>query len=255
MRGAGSMKIILFCLSLLISSWAMPVYAQEDTALQNEELATVVKIEGKARILPKDSIKKHKAAAGEKLFPGDRIISYNGTKVIIKLTDGSDLIMDEASELLFFDVDRLRQDVGEVYYKIKKRVASKGLKVETSLSIIGIKGTEFIVDLRDEGEIALNEGLIGIESLHAEFELHKEKVMQEYERYKQEQMDGFEAYKAEAEKEVVSYVKAFDLHAGRALSFGKSERCEEECSSYVSEKKLSSEAKERFERYEAMLSR
>lgn len=255
MREERSVKIILLCLSLLISSWAMPVYADEDTALQNKELATVVTIEGAARVLPKESIKKHKAAAGEKLFPGDRIISYRGTKVIIKLTDGSDLIMDEASELIFLEVDRLRQDVGEVYYKIKKRAASKGLKVETALSIIGIKGTEFIVDLRDEGEIALNEGFIGIESLHAEFELHKEKVMQEYERYKQEQMDGFEAYKAETQKEIVSYVKAFDLHAGRVLSFGKAERCEGECSSYVSEKNLSSATKERFERYKAMLRR
>lgn len=247
------MKIILFCLSLLIVSWSLPVYAQDELMPQDRALAVVIKIEGTARVLSKDSIKKHKAAVGENLCAGDRIITYTDTKVIIKLRDGSDLIMDEACELLFLDVDRLRQDAGEVYYKIKKRVGVKGLKIETSLSIIGIKGTEFIVDLRDEGEIALNEGFIGIESLHAEFELHKQKVMQAYEQYKQEQMDGFEAYKAEADKEVVSYVKAFDLEPGRMLSFGKAERCEEECSSYVSEKKLSSETKERFESYQAML--
>ncbi len=250
-----SVRIILWCLSLVILSWGVSEHALEGVASQKRELAVVEEIEGKARVLPEGSIKKHKAAACEKLFAGDRVITYTGTKVIIRLADGSDLIMNEASELLFLDIDRLRQDAGEVYYKIKKRVAAKGLKVETPLSIIGIKGTEFIVDLKDEGEIALNEGLIGIESLHAEFELHKQKVLQAYEQYKQEQMDGFEAYKAEAEKEVVSYVKAFDLEAGSVLSFSKAERCKEACSSYVSEKTLSSETKERFERYEEMLRR
>ena len=55
------------------------------------------------------------------------------------------------------------------------------------------------------------------------------------------------------EKEVVSYVKTFDLNPGRVLHFSKAECCEEECASYISEKDLSFETKERFERYEALL--
>ena len=248
------MRVLLFCLSLITVAWAMSVDTQEDCISKNAYLGMVVKIEGKAKVLAKDSIKKHNVAAGEEFYAGDRIITYIRSKVTIKLPDGSNIILNEASELLFVSPDKLRQDAGEVYYKIKKREAAKGLKVETSFSIIGVKGTEFIVDLGDQGEIALNEGVIGIESLHDEFELHKQKVMQEYEKYKQEQMNGFEAYKAKAEDEIVSYVKVFDLEPGRMLRFSKAEHCEKECSSHVSEKGLSSDIKERFETYKAMLS-
>jgi FecR-like protein len=232
----------------------MPMQMQDDCTSKSVPLGVIVQIEGKAKVLSKDSIKKHKAAKEEKLYAGDRVITYTDSKAIIKLKDGSAVILNKASELLFITPNRLRQDAGEVYYKIKKRVAAKGLKIETSFSIIGIKGTEFIVDLDDQGEIALNEGVIGIASLHAAFELHKQKMMQAYEKYKQEQMDGFEAYKAKDEEEIVSHVKAFDLEPGRMLSFSSAEHCEQACSSRVKEKMLSSDVKERFEIYKAMLS-
>lgn len=248
------MKVIIFWFSLVTLVWTMPLNAQDDCSSQKQAIATVITIEGKAKVLSKESITKHRAVKGERLFEGDKIMTGTAAMVIIKLKDDSKLILDEASELLFLGADRLRQETGEVYYKIKKRVESKGLKVETSFSIIGVKGTEFIVNLREKGEVALNEGLIGIESLQAEFELHKKKVMQEYEKYKQEQMDGFEAYKSQLEDETISYVKAFDLEAGRVLKFSDAKQCEESCSSHVSEKELSSELKERFEAYKAMLS-
>lgn len=245
-------KIIMFWLSLISLTFAMSVDLEKDASdCHDQSLGIIVAVNGKANVLSEKSIRKHKAIQGEKLFAGDKLITNAKSKLIMELADGSKVILNESSELILVRFDRMKQDSGEVYYQIKKRVGTKGLKVETSFSIIGIKGTEFIVDLNEKGEIALNEGLVGIESLHAEFELHRQKLMQEYEKYKKEQIDGFEAFKSM--EEIVSYVKEFDLEAGKKLSFGSSDLCQDACESHVSENEFSDETKERFEAYRIML--
>ena len=248
------MKILLVCISLVSMIWAMPVDVEENDTyeLEKTSVAVITKIDGKAKILSKDSIKKHKAKLGEALFEGDTLITYAQAKVLVELDDSSKVILNESSELSFMDKDNLKHVSGEVYYKIKSRKASKGLKVETPFSIMGIKGTEFIVDTKGKGQIALNEGLIGIESLHANFELHKQKVMEEYEKFKSEQNTAFEAYKAELTGKTISYVKEFDLEAGKVLDFSEGSDCKEACESKVDENDMSEELTKRFEMYDQM---
>lgn len=243
--------IALFCLISLGS--AMTAATQEKSSVPKGSVAVIVKIEGSAKVLSKESIKKHQAKAGEVLYAGDKLITYAGTKAIVELDDHSNLVLNAGSELAFVDSNTLKQSTGEVYYKINTRPSTQGLKVETPFSIMGIKGTEFIVDSEGEGQIALNEGLVGIESLSADFELHKQKVMQEYEKFKEEQNAAFEAYKAEAEGEVITYVKAFDLEAGKVLNFSDAQNCQEECASQVNETEIPQELQKRFEMYQEMI--
>ena len=248
------MRSFIAWLTLLSLSFAMPIDIEEEIdILEKKSVAVIVKIEGKAKVLSKKSIKKHKAELGEALFEGDTLITYVDTRVLVELDDCSSVILNESSELSFTDVKNLKQASGEVYYKIKTRKSSQGLKVETPFSIMGIKGTEFIVDARGKGEIALNEGLVGIESLYANFELHKAKVMAEYKRFKDEQNTAFEAYKTELAGETISYVKEFDLEAGKSLHFDDAENCQEACESQVSEKEISEDFKKRFEMYKEMI--
>jgi len=227
---------------------------REINGLETEktQFAIILKIEGKAKVLSAESIKKHKAVIDEALFQGDKLITYADSKVLIELGDKSKLVLNENAELTLVDRETLRQGSGEVYYKIEKRANSQGLKVETPFSIIGIKGTEFIVNSDENGEIALNEGLIGVEALHAAFELHKKKVMADYEAFKNKQMQEFEAYKAQAHEEVVTYVKAFDLQESKMLRFGDASDCEEDCESKVNELDFTDETKRRFKSYQAM---
>lgn len=234
---------------------AMPVdtEANDSNEPEKKSVAVIVKIDGKAKVLPHKSIKKHQAKQGEALFEGDKLITYEEAKVLVELDDSSNVILNAGSELSFLDCNNLKQNAGEIYYKIKTRKSSQGLKVETPFSIMGIKGTEFIVDAQGKGEIALNEGLVGIESLHADFELHKQQVMAEYEKFKNEQNTAFEAYKAEMDGEIVSYVKAFDLEAGNVLHFSDAENCKEACESQVDEKVMSEDLKKRFEMYKEMI--
>jgi len=248
------MKLLMIFFSLTSMMWAMAVDIKgEASTLEKKSLVVIQKIEGKAKVLSKKSIKKHKAVQGETLYEGDILITYNETKVMVKLQDCSYLILNAGSELSFISASKLKQVSGEVYYKIKTRQASQGLKIETPFSIMGIKGTEFIVDTKGRGQIALNEGLVGIASLHADFELHKQNVMAEYEKFKEEQKSGFEGYKAEAEGKVISYTKAFDLNAGKVLNFSQAQHCEEDCESRVDERDISDELSRRFEMYADMI--
>jgi len=242
------MKLLIIFFTLLTT-----MCAQTPLNTDRQSIATIVKLEGKAKVLSHSSIKKHKAKLGETLFEGDKLITYSEAKVLVELDDTSKIILNAGSELSFSDRKKLKQVTGEVYYKIQTRKASQGLKVETPFSIMGIKGTEFIVDTNGKGQIALNEGLVGIESLHANFELHKKKVMAEYEKFKSEQNAAFEAYKAEANGKIVSYVKAFDLEAGKVLDFSEAQECEEECESKVAESDMSEDMQKRFEMYAEMI--
>jgi len=248
------MRLLFICISLVSMIWAMPVDGEENDTyeLEKTSVAVIKKIDGKAKVLSKNSIKKHKAKLGEALFEGDTLITYAQAKVLVELDDCSKVILNESSELSFMDKDNLKQVSGEVYYKIKSRKATKGLKIETPFSIMGIKGTEFIVDAKEEGQIALNEGLVGIESLHANFELHKQNVMQAYEKFKNEQNTAFEAYKAESNCKTITYVKEFDLEAGKVLDFSEGSDCKEACESKVHENDMSEQLSKRFEMYDQM---
>ncbi|MDF1881452.1 FecR domain-containing protein [Sulfurimonas sp. MAG313] len=247
------MKLLILYLSLVSMLFSMPIEKHKNDTLEKTSVAVITKIDGKAKILSKSSIKKHKAKLGESLFEGDRLITYMQATVLVELYDSSKIIVAPSSELSFLDKNTLKQGQGEVYYKIKTRKASQGLKVETPFSIMGIKGTEFIVDSQGQGQIALKEGLVGIESLYANFELHKKKVMEEYEKFKSEQNSAFEAYKAESNGQIIIYVKAFDLESGKVLNFSQSSECNESCESKVQEIDISDELNRKFAMYEKML--
>jgi len=245
------MKSILLVLTLLISLSAQENITQEQE-LEAFPIATIMQIEGKAKILPANSIKKHRATLGEGLLAGDRLIAYDHTKVLIKLLDSSNIILDENAELLLSSENDFTQERGEIYYSITKRAKSVGLKVHTPFSIIGIKGTEFIVNFKDQGRIALNEGLVGITSPGADFELYKEKTLSDFEKYQRQQKQGFEEYKRNIEDEIAAYVKSFDLQANKMLTFGAAKNCKSDCEKQVVEDDFSQEIIERFKGYQEM---
>lgn len=244
-----TVKSFVLLFSLVLTMWAEPV----ENVIEKDCIAVILKIDGEVKVLSKESIKKHKAKSGESLFSGDRLISYENSTAVVKLKDNSKVILDDSSEIVFTDFKNIKQDSGEVYYNIEKRTKAEGLLVSTPFSIMGIKGTEFIVNATGNGEIALNEGVIGIESLSADFELHKKAIMEEYEKFKDKQMKEFEAYKTQKEEYVVTYVKTFDLEPRKVLNFISSDECEESCEKRVDENEFTDDLDKRFEEYKAML--
>jgi len=216
-------------------------------------IAIITKIDGTAKILPADSFKKHKAKVGEGLLVGDTLFSYKDTKVLVTLLDDSPIILNENAELLFSSDRHLNHEHGEIYYRIVKRSKSRGLQVETPFSIIGIKGTEFIVRYDQEGEIALNEGVIGVSSLGEAFELHQKKNISDFEKYQKQQDAEFAEYQRQQEEDFTSYVKQFDLHSNKVIRFKSAQNCKQNCEKQVLQEDFTPEIAKHFKSYQMMI--
>ena len=213
-----SMKLFLL---LFITFFGLG-HVAADTGSKVEEkmpVATLYKMDGLIKVLPKGSIRKHKAKVSQAIYAGDMVLSYKKSHVLLKLNDGSKVVLDESSSIRFY-LNTVEQESGKVYYDIQKRSAKNALKVKTAFAIIGIKGTTFIVQAEPNFQsVSLQKGKIEIASVKERFELHRKKVLAEFKKYKSEQNQGFEAYKKQAEEKIVSHVNSFIMESGKKVTF------------------------------------
>lgn len=197
----------LFILSLLLIS----------LSFGNDVIGTITKIQGKVKVLKDGEIRKITATENQELFKNDLIITYTKAMANVKLKDGSKITLNQKSKLSLISNNNIKQESGKVYYNIQKR-GINGLKVTTNFSIIGVKGTQFIItDEEGNKSLSLKEGLVGVSSLTKEFELHKKSIYDEMEAFKKE----FQSYKKEENKEFLEYTKSFDLQENQTISFDK----------------------------------
>lgn len=185
--------------------------------LGNEVVGIITKIQGKVKILKDGEIRKIAAIEKQELYKNDLIITYKKAMANIELNDGSKITLAPKSKLSLKNNNNLKQHNGKIYYNIQKR-GSIGLKVATNFSIIGVKGTQFIITDEDGNKsLSLKEGLVGVSSLDKEFELHKKSIYDEMEAFKKE----FNQYKDEEKKEFLQYTKSFDLQENQTILFNK----------------------------------
>ena len=204
-------------------------------------LAKIAKIQGSVKVLKAGEIKKSDAVLNQDIFEGDMVITASASMASIIFVDKSKIVLDENAKLKVEGFDKLAQDGGKVYYSIKKRGA-QGLKVATNFAVIGVKGTKFLItDDEKNRQVSLKEGLVGVQSLKEEFELHRKKEMDEYEAYKREMAGEFDEYKKELEKGFTEFVKEFDLKPNQTISFDGNK---------VDEEKSLEEVAKEFSRFE-----
>ena len=228
--------------TLAFCAMATLVHASD---VAKDVVGKVIKVEGSVKVAQIGSIKKSTLKVDQNIHKDELISTATSSLVVIKLNDASDLVVDEKSSLSFHSEQEMEQTEGKVYYKITSRQAANALKVKTPFSIIGIKGTEFIVDTdKEDASIKLKEGLLGIESIKEEFELYRKKVQADYEKFVSSQTDAFEEYKNAQVKGFAQKTKAFDLHKQNTLSFD---------GNTVSEKAWSAEDDAEFSRFENMI--
>ncbi|MEA1982730.1 MAG: FecR domain-containing protein [Campylobacterota bacterium] len=202
----------LMVLSIIISMFS---YVNASAAIGSVEL-----FKGTVKIKNESSIKKNRVTLGQEVLAGDMIISSKNASVKLKLTDGSVLILDEKSTIHFSSLSEAEQVEGKVLYKITSRDSKNSLKVKTPFAIIGIKGTTFIINATENSSVSLQEGLIGVSAIDAEFELYRKKVQKEFDDYLSEQDLAFEEFKNEQDKYAIAEpTKEFDLEAGNKISF------------------------------------
>ncbi len=199
------------------------------TVLNAQNIVGKIKsFNGTIKVKSEGSIKKKKVTSNIDIKAGDLVTTSSNSSIEIKLIDGSLIVLAQRSTIHFTSVYEAQQIEGKVLYSITSRDAKNSLKIETPFAVIGIKGTKFIINATENESVTLKEGLIGVTSLNAEFELYRKKLDDEFSAFKaqseaaiQHEKDEFEKYKKDSytkyEKPIIT--KEFDLHALHRISF------------------------------------
>jgi len=182
-------------------------------------IGSVELVSGSAKVKSEDSLKKKKLFVGLEISRGDLVTTSRDAKVLIKLLDGTSVIMDKNSIVHFISLNLTEQKDGKVYYKVRSRDAKNSLKIKTSFAIIGIKGTTFIVEAGRKASVKLKEGLIDVESVKGKFELYRKKVQKQFEDFMRREQSAFEEYKQSQRPGFVEITDKFELQAGQGFSF------------------------------------
>ncbi|MEA2100269.1 MAG: FecR domain-containing protein [Campylobacterota bacterium] len=185
-------------------------------------VGSVESVSGIVKVKSEGSFKKSKVLVGLELNEGDLVTTSKKGSLVIKLSDGSTVVVDVSSSIHFKNGNMVEQEGGKIFYKITSRSSKNSLKIKTPFAIIGIKGTTLIVNSTDDTSVILKEGLIGVESIKEEFELYRKKVQEEFKNYVSQQQSEFEKFKnAQNRYAIAESVKEFDLQAGNRISFSE----------------------------------
>ena len=132
--------------------------------------------------------------------------TYKNSKARIQLADKSKILLTENATLEFKDDLNLFVETGRVLFSINKREATRSLNILTKTAVIGVKGTEFLVESEgDNALIHLKEGEVEVKSLVEQFEDYKA----EYEKFKKDYMQEYSDFKQNV-----------SMKAGTTLSIG-----------------------------------
>jgi len=202
-----------------------------DAEKTGEGVGQVARAEGRVQVLPAKGFRKEPAEAGRALAQGDMVLTGNEAQAVLAFADGSKVAMNGGTKLEVLDPGEVRQEGGKAFYRIRQS-ASQGRQVRTEFSVIGVKGTEFLVS--DTGEakaVAMAEGEVEVAAPDdGRFELYREKQADEFDAYRQRQQQGmddyrqeFEQYKQRVRREFVEYARSFSLGTGKMATFGDGE--------------------------------
>lgn len=223
------MRLIMFLLFSSMLSFAMS--ADKADINTTKSIGVIENLKGSVKVTKEGSIKKLSAKKGMKIQKGDLITTASTATALLKLIDGSSVILDNSSSIHFINTKKVEQTTGSIYYKITSRSAKNSLSVKTPFAIIGIKGTTFIVNSEDDDKsVALKEGKIGIASIKEEFELYRKKVQEEFTKYKDQQQAAYEQYLREMSGQKAEMVKEFELYSGNKVVFDDQKVVESEFS-------------------------
>ena len=156
---------------------------------------------------------------GHKLKLGDKIQDKNSVKtkkngwVMIEQPSGNIIKISSNSNIKFNSANKITQNKGRVFVKVNKNSFSKALAkglprftVKTKTATMGIRGTNFVVDLNSNKEkIMLRNGDLTVNANKGTFNYFKSEMLAEIQAMK----DEFKAYKKQIIKEFKAYKESF----------------------------------------------
>lgn len=222
-RGNRFLKFL--ALHLLFS---LPAYACEP-------VAELVAMEGQVSLQPAGKVVRVSPQPLPKaLCAGDTLITFQG---IARLRQGRMTTTLDHHSSLTIQAQGNRLDKGQALFDVRPQARAQGIEITTRLSVIGVKGTRFLVSDREGSvRIAVDEGDVDIRSTQGPVGFYRDRalpaksesssgVKAEYERYQAERQAGVEAeakayehYLLTVEREFVAYVETLHLAARRELA-------------------------------------
>ena len=180
----------------------------------------------------------------------ETIVTAQGGSAVVRFNDGSLSVLDSNSSLRVGKTGWLSHLGGRIYFVFNK-VFGGERRVEARFATIGIRGTSFIVVDDDSGQaVALQEGLLTIESIGSVFEIYRVQNLDEFDNYKQQVLDQqqtlsaeYDDYREKIQREFVGYRQSFTLQPEHIIRFDGTR---------VDEGLFDEEIKVEFEKFESI---
>jgi hypothetical protein len=154
------------------------------------------------------------------VFKGNRVTTKKDASALVDLISGDRVAVAESSSMEVQDIEMISPTEGRVIFHIRKRGEVSGMKVALTTSVIGVKGTQFLVETSADNKqnVYLKEGRIEVTALEGEFKKYAEAQIDEYEAYIRKMAGEYDKYVKELQEQFVQYVKGFEMEAGTAVS-------------------------------------
>lgn len=198
---------------------------------ENLVVGSIRQLVGKAMLHKQGEVRGTKASSGDVLKAQDILRTKRNSHAVVQLIDGSTIVLQEKSSLHLKGLQSLSLEEGTVLFDIRKRGASKGLKVATKTAVIGVKGTQFLVkDENNQVDVYLNEGNVEVNPIEGSFKHYKAVSTASFDDYSQQIMTEFQQEKNKMQegvnqmkREFVDYLNSFDMNPGTAVSISGDE--------------------------------
>ncbi len=120
-------------------------------------------VQGEAVLIHQDEDSGYWAANGLSIYQGDTVITLRNGRIRLRFDDGSIITMASSTRILInqssYDPKKkersafIRMGEGKSHFKVKKLPDFKrsAFKIKTSAAIIGVKGSEFVIETSETG--------------------------------------------------------------------------------------------------------
>ena len=195
-------------------------------ASADEYSAKVIKADGEVHVIDADGQRHTVDESGFHVREMDTIVTAEGGNAVVSFDNGVMSVLDENSRLQVEKTGWLSHLGGRIYFTFKK-VFGKSRQVKTRFATLGIRGTTFIIYDDNNGQgVALQEGLLDIESPGPVFEIHRQQQLDDFETFKQQALQQqqdmrreYDDYRDQVQRDFIEFKSNFTLQPNRVIRF------------------------------------
>lgn len=207
---------------MLLIITASVVFANEAATSETaEKVGAISSINGRVTLYDGVSPRGEKVENTETpIFVKNRVATKSSSTAIINMIAEDKIALTENSMLTIEGINTYKPEEGKVVFSIKTRGQTAGLNIQLKTAVIGVKGTEFLIDTTADGEqdCYLKEGEVEVTPIEGQFKKYMEVQMDEYEAYVRKMAGEYDQYLKELEEQYVEYVDKIVIKAGNAWS-------------------------------------